>query len=132
MNLPSHVIDYIKLKCPYPETSPHRKAMLRRLSSVKNGRYWAALERERADFVEYQRPKSIDVKHSYNGKRWYAYLAGDDPIPAKEWLPKGVSRNGSGFRARVSTAGQAVFDQTFDTLSDAAKAYRLNCRLACK
>lgn len=129
MTLPNHVSNYVRLKCPYPEKSAERRSMMRRLHAVKDCNFYSTLERLRADWDEYERPKSIDVHHSFNGKEWIAHLAGENPFSAKENLPRGITRNGSGYRARVSREGNAVFDQTFDALADATTAYRLNCRL---
>ena len=129
MNLPNHVQSYIKLKCPYPPKSAEYRVMIKRLNTVKDGAYRRILERLRADWDEYERPMSIDVQHSFNGKKWAAHLEGEDPSSVTEILPRGITRNGSGYRARVIRAGLAVFDQTFDSLSDATTAYRLHCRL---
>jgi hypothetical protein len=129
MNLPNHVTSYVRLKCPYPQKSTEHRSMMKRLNAVSDGGYYRTLERIRADWDEYERPMSIDVHHSFNGKKWVAHLEGDDPFPAKENLPRGITRNGSGYRARVIRAGLAVFDQTFDSMSDATTGYRLHCRL---
>jgi len=129
MTLPNHVTSYVRLKCPYPQKSADHRSMMKRLTAVKDGDYYRLLERMRADWDEYDRPKSIDVHHSFNGKEWIAHLEGENPFSYTEVMPKGVHRHGSGYRVRIRREGQPMYDETFPTIHEAKQAYRLVCRL---
>lgn len=129
MKLPNHVTSFVKLKSPYPPKSAEHRSMMQRLNAVKDGAYYRVLERLRADWDEYQQPKSIDVHHSFNGKKWIAHLSGEDPFSYTEAMPKGIHRHGSGYRVRIRRDGETRYDETFATVHEAKQAYRLVCRL---
>jgi hypothetical protein len=102
------VLNWFKLKCPYPVNSQIYKDALRGL----DGSSYNDRERLSAEFEAFENPIQLPVEHySIDGKNWIATLNG---IPPAQQNLKGIHQHGKKWRVERRIDGE-LFRWTFDT-----------------
>jgi hypothetical protein len=108
------VLNWFKLKCPYPVNSQIYKDALRGLDGSSYN-YRARLSTE---FEAFENPIQLPVEHySIDGKNWIATING---IPPAQENLKGIQQHGRKWRVERRIDGE-LFRWTFDTRKEAVE-----------